>query len=259
MKCSVIVPTYNRGKKLRESILSIEKNAFDKKNFEILIINDCSTDKTSLEIKKLEKRYSNILGLKTQKNSGPASARNLGIKKAKGKILLFTDDDCLVPKNWLQTYWDFFEKYPEVFGIGGILSAKEENFFSFLEKVKDKVLGISHSKEKIGRGEIKTGFTNNCAYRRRVFSEIGFFDENFRVPAGEDLDFSQKVAKKHLIAFLPIKVLHNHKYNLDYFLGLIWKQGLGEMPPKKGRTIKLIPKIPRLTYFILKKIIKYNQ
>ena len=259
MKCSVILPTYNRGKKLIETVESIEKNDFDKREFEIIVVNDCSTDATESVIRDLKKKYKNILALKNKKNGGPATTRNNGIKKAKGKLIFFTDDDCLVPKNWLKTYASFFEKNSAVYGAGGLLVAKKENWVSKLEKIKDKILGIDHKKIKIGGREIKTGFTNNCVYREEIFKEVGYFDENFKVPAGEDLEFNQKVSNKHRVAFIPIKVFHNHKYNMDYFLGLVWKQSLGEMPPKKGKLVKLFPKIPKAILTIIKKVFRYRK
>lgn len=259
MKISVIIPSYNRGEKLVSTIESIENNDFPKKDFEIIIINDCSTDNTEEVILILKKKYKNLVALKTKKNSGPAKTRNLGIKNSSGEYVFFTDDDCIVPKDWIRKYLDFFKNHPEVYGAGGILEAKNKNIFSFLEKIKDVFLGIRYTKEKIGSSEIKTGFTNNCVYRKEVFKKVGYFQENFKVPAGEDLEFSQRVASKYKIAFVPITVLHNHEYDWNYLSGLLYKQGLGEMPPKEKRTINLIKKSPKLICNILKKIWGYRK
>ncbi len=259
MKVSVIIPSFNRGEKLIETVKSVESNDFLKKDFEIIIVNDCSTDNTQEVIKELIKEYPNIKTLTNKKNSGPAVSRNNGIKNASGEFVFFTDDDCIVPKDWIKSYLDFFKRNGEVYGAGGILEAKEKNFISSLEKFKDKILGIYYNKERIGNKEIKTGFTNNCAYRRKVFGEVGYFKENFKVPAGEDLEFCQRVAEKHKIAFVPIAVLHNHKYNWSYLSGLLYKQGLGEMPPKKNRTLKLIIKSPKLIWNVTKKIFGYRK
>ncbi len=258
-KASIIIPTHNRGEKLVETIESIEKNDFPKKDFEIIIVNDASPDNTNKIVAKFKKRYSNIIYIKNKENKGPAGARNRGIKKAKGELIFFTDDDCLVPANWIKDYWKFFRANPEVYGAGGILQAKQKNWISKIEGIKDKMLGISYKTQKIGGQEIKTGFTNNCVYRKKAFKEVGYFSERFSIPAGEDLEFNQRVAAKHKVAFVPIVVLHNHRYDLDYLLDLVWKQGAGEMPPKRWKLIKLIPKIPRAIYKIIKKIIGYRK
>lgn len=259
MKASVIVPSYNRGEKLISTIESIENNDFTKKDFEIIIINDCSTDNTSKVIKKLIKKYSNVRTLANKKNSGPAVSRNNGIKISRGSYIFFTDDDCIVPKDWIKSYLEFFKRHPEVYLAGGILKAKEKNLVSYMEKIKDRFLGIYYKKEKIGNKEVKTGFTNNCVYRKEVFKKVGYFKENFKVPAGEDLELSQRVSQKYKIAFIPIEVIHNHKYGWDYLSGLLYKQGLGEMPPKEKRTINLIKKSPMLIWNIFKKTWGYQK
>ena len=259
MKVSVIVPSFNRAEKLVETIESIESNNSPKLNMEIVVVDDCSTDRTPQVIRDLEKKYSNIKGITNKKNSGPAVSRNRGISISKGDLIFFTDDDCIVPNDWINQYVGFFKKHPEVYGAGGILEAKDKNIFSRLEKVKDAILGITYAEERIGNSEIKTGFTNNCVYRKEVFKKIGKFKENFRVPAGEDLEFSQRVASKYKIAFVPIKVLHNHKYDWNYFLGLMYKQGLGEMPPKKNATLLMIRKSPRLICNVFKKMVRYRK
>ena len=260
MRASIIIPSYNRGEKLIQTIESIENNTLDKKEFEIIIIDDFSTDNTQEIIKNLIKKYPDIKTAKNKKNSGPAISRNNGIKLAKGNFIFFTDDDCLVPTNWINTYLSFLKEHTEVYCAGGILEAKDKNFISWLENFKDKLLGIAYKKEiVIGNQEVKTGFTNNCVYKKEVFKKIGYFKENFKVPAGEDLEFSQRVAKKYKIAFVPIVVLHNHQYDLNYLLGLIYKQGLGQMPPKKYKLLKLIIKFPKLILNVIKKIFSYRK
>ncbi len=259
MKVSVVIPSFNRGEKLIDTIESIEKNDFLKKDFEVIIVNDCSTDNTAEVIKKIVKKYTNVKTITNKKNSGPAVSRNNGIKNTSGELVFFTDDDCIVPSNWIKKYFEFFKENKEVYCAGGILEGKNKNIVSSLEKLKDKILGIYYTKEKIGNKEIKTGFTNNCVYRRSAFKEVGYFQENFKVPAGEDLEFCQRVAKEHKIAFVPVIVLHNHNYNWKYLSGLLYKQGLGEMPPEKHRTLILIFKSPKLIFNIIKKIIGYRK
>ena len=259
MKISVILPTYNRGKKLLETIKSIENNNFLKKDFELIVVNDSGMDNTEEVVRNIKQEYGNIVYLGNKKNKGPAGTRNKGIKKAKGNLIFFTDDDCLVPRHWMKEYFNFFKENPKVYSAGGILAPKKENFISKLEKIKDKILGINYKKVRVGNSEIKTGFTNNCVYRKQVFKEVGYFDEKFNVPAGEDLEFNRRVSKRHLVAFVPIKVLHNHNYNFDYFLGLIWKQGLGKMPPKRWRLVQLVPQLPLLLFNVLKKTGDYRK
>lgn len=99
MKYSIIVPAYNTEKYIDKCLKSIFSNTY--KNFEVIIVNDGSTDKTEDIINKYIKKYDNIIYIK-QKNMGLSMARNNGVKKATGDYLLFIDSDDYVEKNLLE-------------------------------------------------------------------------------------------------------------------------------------------------------------
>ena len=87
---SVIIPIYNTEKYIEQCVNSIYSQSFD--NFEVLLINDGSTDDSDTVCKKLASRYKNIFYLK-QVNQGLSAARNLGISNASGEYILFLDSD----------------------------------------------------------------------------------------------------------------------------------------------------------------------
>lgn len=113
-KVSIIVPIFNTEKYLRGCIDSLLTQTMDLKFIEILLIDDGSTDK-SLEICEEYSKYFESIKVYTQENSGCSAARNLGIKKAKGKYIMYLDsDDSLAPET-LKCVTDFFDKhYDEV-------------------------------------------------------------------------------------------------------------------------------------------------
>ena len=86
---SVILPVYNVEPYLRQCLNSIVNQTF--KDFEIVIINDCSTDNSLRIIKEYQQKDSRIILLNMPKNQGLSNARNEGIKKARGEYLLFLD------------------------------------------------------------------------------------------------------------------------------------------------------------------------
>lgn len=88
---SIVIPAYNIGDYIEDCIISIEKNA-DTSQFEIVVVDDGSTDDTVQCVSKLQERYSNIQ-LVTQSNSGVSAARNRGIDMATGKFIWFVDGD----------------------------------------------------------------------------------------------------------------------------------------------------------------------
>lgn len=99
IKYSFIVPVYNTEKYLKRCLDSLIRQTF--LNFEIIIINDGSTDNSDKIMKKYEEKYSNVKVI-SQKNQGLSMARNEGVKKAKGKYIIFIDSDDYVEKNLLE-------------------------------------------------------------------------------------------------------------------------------------------------------------
>jgi glycosyltransferase involved in cell wall biosynthesis len=90
---SVIIPAFNEEKFLGNCLFSLKNQDFN--DFEIIVVDNNSRDKTS----KIAKKFG--VKLVSEKNQGAALARNRGAKEAKGEILAFTDADTILPKNWL--------------------------------------------------------------------------------------------------------------------------------------------------------------
>ena len=98
-KVSVIVPVYNSEKTLLNCINSILNQTY--KNVEIIIINDGSKDNSEKICNELAKKHSNIVYV-NQKNSGVSCARNVGIKKSSGELILFVDSDDTIDENMIE-------------------------------------------------------------------------------------------------------------------------------------------------------------
>jgi len=93
-KISIVIPVHNAEHSLRECLDSVFRSSY--KNFEVIIVNDCYSDKP-VEIKK--KYLCEIIDLSEQR--GPAFARDKGLTSARGEIVAFLDSNCIVPKDWL--------------------------------------------------------------------------------------------------------------------------------------------------------------
>ena len=97
-KISVIIPTYNRGKSIIQSINSVLEQTYH--NLEILIVDDCSTDDTEYLISKIDDPR--VKYIKLKENKGASFARNIGIKIATGKYITFQDSDDLYKTNKIE-------------------------------------------------------------------------------------------------------------------------------------------------------------
>ncbi|MFA5855539.1 MAG: glycosyltransferase family 2 protein [Candidatus Gracilibacteria bacterium] len=113
---SVIIPTFNRAEKLIKCLACLKNQTLAREAFEVIVINDGSTDGTEALLKTWQKnsQKSNFnLKFSTQKNSGQGTARNKGIKEAGGLITLFIGDDIYAKPNLLELHTVFHKKHPE--------------------------------------------------------------------------------------------------------------------------------------------------
>lgn len=195
IEISVIIPTYNRADFLKRNLSSIINQKFPKNKYEILICDDGSTDKTRQVVHDLIKKYhQQKIKYFYQKNSGPAACRNLGIKRARGKIIAFTDDDCRPNSDWLIQIENSFRKHGDIFGVGGVTYTQ-----------RAKVTPLTCQIENTHEWSFPTC---NVAYKKSILEKIGGFDSKF--PAtNEDADISWRVQKKGKIAHdSKMRVLH---------------------------------------------------
>ena len=187
---SVIIPTFNEEKYIGQTLDSVTNQ--DYKEYEVIVVDNCSTDKTA-EISG--KSTKNVFIIK----SNVAQARNIGAKKAKGEILLFLDADTIVSKNFLKEIACKFENggmiglYPCV-KTEGKLGDRIAYFLSFeLIRILSKI-----------------GFplypTMCVAYRKKEFEKAGGFEETYIT--GEDIiltkrikEYGKCVVEKHLVVY----------------------------------------------------------
>ncbi|OGY27923.1 MAG: hypothetical protein A2802_02615 [Candidatus Woykebacteria bacterium RIFCSPHIGHO2_01_FULL_43_29] len=226
---SVIIPTYKRKDKLRQTLESVLNQSI--KDYEVIVVEDGSNDGTKEMVTELRDTHKN-LSYFYQTNKGPAAARNQGISKAKGEIIAFTDDDCVVPRDWLERLLAGFKKHPEVVGVGGKLEASEDelkkNVYARYEKYMSLKAYGTGEKEVIGGFDCPAGGTNNLAYKKKVLVEVGGFDETFPVAAGEDADIKKRITDKgYKILYLPLKVEHHQDYYFGGFLKQSYNRGIG--------------------------------
>jgi glycosyltransferase involved in cell wall biosynthesis len=172
---SIVIPCYNHGKYLQETIDSIE-NAKGKYGVEIIIVDDGSTDTLTIsKLNELEKKGYFVLH---QKNGGLGKARNNGIKLAKGKYILPLDSDNTVLEPYLNDAIAVLEKdnyYDIVYG----------NAIYFGEKKGEWIVG-AYSLLKL----IPNNYIDACAvFRKSVWEQLGGYDEKIPKMGVEDWDF----------------------------------------------------------------------
>ena len=209
MKISVVIPVYNSERTLRSCLESIKKS--NVKPFETIIIDDGSTD-NSIEIAK----EFNFRIIKLKKNSGPAVARNTGVRNAKGDVILFIDSDVVIPNNVIQKVVNDFKK-EKVDAVQGIYSVKQ--------RYNNKVSQYQQSYYCYQYLSIKNEFvgifnTFFCAIKKDVFNKLNGFNEGIPRATVEDTEFGYLLIKNGHKIYLDksIQVEHLINYSLVRFI-----------------------------------------
>lgn len=211
-------------KKCLKSIIIQEYPAY-----EIIIVDDGSNDGTDNMVLN---EFPSVRYIH-QKNAGPAAARNKGIESAKGDIIAFTDDDCIVPENWLDTLRKGFDRYPGVVGVGGYQDPPESYIISNPYAAAEKTRRLNRwgdraTIEQYGGYDIPGLMTNNVAYRKDVLLEVGGFDSNFPIAAGEDADLKLRIAAEgYPLLYIPMGVEHYRSYTFKSQCRMAIRRGLG--------------------------------
>ncbi|TLY35805.1 MAG: glycosyltransferase family 2 protein [Nitrospirae bacterium] len=120
-KLSVVLCTYNRSQLLRIALDSLVGQSLVKSEYELLVVDNSSTDDTTAAVKAFQTQYASPeIILVSEARQGLGYARNAGYKNARGRYVAFIDDDCVATKDWLQMLLDCFEQiYPQPWSVGG--------------------------------------------------------------------------------------------------------------------------------------------
>jgi len=196
---SVIIPLYNKQRHIKRTLESALAQTFS--DFELIVVNDGSTDDSENEV--LQFSDSRIRYFKTQ-NQGVSAARNFGISKANGTFIAFLDAD-----DWWKS-WHLY-KLSDLFLDFGQAGLYCMNYVRSHSETKNRVPKFAGLTEYPWRGIVpdffyssyidRIAWTSAVAVPKKILDEIGNFDEEITLGAGEDLDLWIRIAVRYPVAF----------------------------------------------------------
>lgn len=182
---SVIIPAYNEEKYISVCLKSVANQDFPKDKYEIVVVDNNSTDRT----RELVRKKFPQVRLVEEKKQGVVFARIKGIETAKGKIIAFIDADSFAPKNWLKNISRAF-KDPNLTSVGGFIDYRPKN------------LSIKLSEVVMQKWQLLTKmiYTSNLSFRKDAYNESGGFSP--KINFGEEIDISLKLKKTGRVIIL---------------------------------------------------------
>ena len=176
MEISVIVPVYNVENYLKICLNSIINQSFDATKYEIILVDDGSTDNSGIICDNYAKKYSNIRVIH-KKNGGLSDARNYGIDNANGKYLTFIDSDDAVGKYFLEILYDLVKKYNVDISSVAAISVKKIDVNEFLKTSKTIEEKKLSKKEALAAALIREGIGISAwayLYDKKLFNNIRY-------------------------------------------------------------------------------------
>ena len=193
---SVIVPAHNAVSTLRQALEALEGSDLARHEFEILLVDDGSTDETSV----VAAEFCDMVVRLSGKPHGPAFARNRGVEACRGEVLVFVDADVVVHADALPRLAERFRSQDEVSAVFGSYDDRPTSP-GIVSQYRNL---MHHYVHQLGRGEAETFWAGLGAIRRDDFLDVGMFDEwHYARPQIEDIELGRRLR------------LRNHRVMLD--------------------------------------------
>jgi len=219
MKITIIIPTYNRKDTLKKCLNTVFNQTYPKTDYEVIIIDDGSTDGTEELVNSLLDDSPCAVRYFRQENKGPAAARNVGIKNAYGKIILFIGDDIIATPTLLEEHIKWHKDYPDdnVAVLGYVTWSPEIKITPFMRWLEESGVQFGYPLiKKFDDVPCDFFYTSNISLKREFLLENnGLFDEAFPYAAYEDIELAYRLSKKGLQIVYNEKAVAYHEHHID--------------------------------------------
>ena len=213
---TVVIPTYNRAAVLRRALESYRKQSAPGLIATLIVVDDGSTDHTELVVRSAGEDCPFPVGYLRQENRGPAAARNAGIREARTRLILFTDDDIVPSPTLVAEHVGWHARFPELSAavLGYVTWAPEVNATPFMRWYGSNGPLFAYARFS-NRTEIDHSYFYTCNLSLKVefLRGSGTFDEDFKLAAYEDLELGYRLHKSGLrLLYNRHALAYHHQY-----------------------------------------------
>ncbi len=200
---SIIIPARNEENNIGSCLQSIINQNYPKKLFEIIVIDDHSTDNTSLIISQFQAKNSNIKLINLQYelegkqlNAYKKKSIEMAVEKASGTWIITTDADCILKPNWLLLFDEYIIKNNSFLVAAPVVFTKDKSIVSNFQYIDFMALqAATAATVSIGLHSMCNGA--NLAYNKKVFKEVGGFKGIDNIASGDDMLLMNKIKSKY--------------------------------------------------------------
>lgn len=218
IKVSVIIPARNEEKNIGALLRSLQHQSYPKELFEVIVIDDHSTDNTTAIVKKFPSVK--LLHLNEPEiNSYKKKAIATGIDSSSGDLIITTDADCIVPPDWLETIVAYKKETGAVLIAAPVTFSIKRNFLQLFQELDFIVLqGITGA--VVYKKQFSMCNGANLAYDKKAFDEAGGFAGIDKIASGDDMLLMEKISRKY-----PAKIfyLKSQKAIVNTLPATTWK------------------------------------
>lgn len=199
---TVLIPTRNEQENIQACIQSVLTQSYPATLFEVIVIDDYSTDSTIRLAQEINSPYLKVLNL--MKYFGDAGeyvpnkkkALTIGIKNAVGDLIITTDGDCIVPENWLLSMVSFYQENNYKLITAPVLLSPAKGLLQLFQQI-DVINMVG-----IAAGSIAHHYSTMCnganlLYEKKAFLEVDGYKGNTEIPTGDDLFLMHKIEQLH--------------------------------------------------------------
>lgn len=254
---SIIIPTYKRSEHIKQCLEAISKQNRHLEDTEVIIIDDGGDAETQKYIQEKKETFPFEIKYLVQAKKGRSAARNLGIKNAKGEVIIFIGDDIVVTPDWLESHAKFHNEKPEKehIAVGHITWHPKLPIDRYMTWLENGGPLLSFKGLQDGqRTDMWHFYTGNISLKKELIEQESF-NEEIDLYGWEDIELGARLEKNHSMQIWYLKkalAYHNHLYEEKGLESYAENLGYSASAFQKNlQGVQLTPTFPKRTAFAI--------